>query len=76
MDSIFNLQRPYDLVALLKQEERAENLENLKRELLSKKAEIDQNEDQDTGKIVSWKWYAASIHKPSIAVLNTVTGCY
>jgi hypothetical protein len=53
MDSIFNLQRPYDLVALLKQEERAENLENLKRELLSKKAEIDQNEDQDTGKIVS-----------------------
>jgi hypothetical protein len=51
MDSVFNLQRPYDLVALLKQEERAETLENLKHELLSKKAEIDQNEDQDSGYI-------------------------
>jgi len=49
MDSVFNLQRPYDLVALLKQEERAEMLEHLKQELLSKKADIDQNEDQDTG---------------------------
>ncbi len=49
MDSIFNLRRPYDLVALLKQEERAVMLENLKQELLTRKEEIDKNEDKDTG---------------------------
>ncbi len=50
VDSIFNLRRPYDLVALLKQEERAVMLESLKRELLMRKEEIDKNEDKDTGK--------------------------
>jgi len=50
MDSMFNLQRPYDLVALLKQEQRAVMLENLKQELLSRKADIDGNEDKDTGR--------------------------
>jgi len=49
MDSVFNLQRPYDLMALLKQEERAEMLENLKQELLSRKGDLDGNEDKDTG---------------------------
>ena len=34
----------------MKQEERADNLESLRQELLSKKEEIDQNEDRDTGK--------------------------
>jgi len=49
MDSIFNLQRPYDLVALLKQEERADMLEDLKQELLSRKGDVDVNEDSDIG---------------------------
>jgi len=49
MDSVFNLQRPYDLMALLKQEERAEMLENLKHELLSRKGDFDGNEDKDSG---------------------------
>jgi len=49
MDSVFNLQRPYDLVALLKQEERAEMLESLKEELLSRKGDIDGTDDKDSG---------------------------
>jgi len=53
MDSVFNLQRPYDLMALLKQEERADMLESLKHELLSQRGDIDDNEDKDTGEQVS-----------------------
>jgi len=49
LDSVFNLQRPYDLVALLKQEERAEMLENLKEELLTRRGDLDGNDDKDTG---------------------------
>jgi len=49
MDSVFNLQRPYDLMALLKQEERAVMLENLKQELLSRKGDLGGNDDKDTG---------------------------
>jgi len=49
LDSVFNLQRPYDLVALLKQEERAEVLENLKEELLTRRGDLDGNDDKDTG---------------------------
>lgn len=49
MDSIYNLARPYDLVALLQQENRAVMLEGLKQELLQRKDEIDKNEDKDTG---------------------------
>ena len=49
LDSVFNLQRPYDLVALLKQEDRARMLENLKQELLAKKEQIDGSEDKNTG---------------------------
>ena len=49
MDSVFNLKRPYDLVAFLKQEERASMLEKLKKELLSRKDEIDKTDDGDSG---------------------------
>ena len=48
-DSLFNLQRPYDLVAMLKQEDRAKILEDLKQELLIKKESIDKSDDRDTG---------------------------
>ena len=50
-DSIFNLRRPHDLVALLSQERRAALLESLKGELLLMKDRIDEVEDdagQDT----------------------------
>ncbi|XP_041366225.1 tetratricopeptide repeat protein 17-like isoform X2 [Gigantopelta aegis] len=48
-DTVFNMQRPYDLVAFMKQEDRAVMLNNLKKELLNRKDEIDKNEDRDTG---------------------------
>ncbi|KAK7486422.1 hypothetical protein BaRGS_00022346, partial [Batillaria attramentaria] len=48
MDSVFNLKRPYDLVAFMRQEERAHMLGNLKKELLSRKSEIDRHEDRDS----------------------------
>ena len=50
MESVFTLRRPYDLVAMMRQEERAVMLNQLKQELLQKKEEIDKNEDRDTGK--------------------------
>ena len=43
------MRRPYDLVALLRQEERAGMLNTLKKELLLRKEEIDRNEDKDSG---------------------------
>lgn len=46
---MYNLRRPYDLVAFMQQEERASMLNGLKKELLSRKDEIDRNEDRDTG---------------------------
>ncbi|XP_052798048.1 tetratricopeptide repeat protein 17-like isoform X3 [Mya arenaria] len=49
MDSVFNMKRPYDLVAFMKQEDRAAMLDELKQELLSRKDEIDRTEDRDTG---------------------------
>lgn len=48
-DSVYNLRRPYDLVAFMKQEDRATLLNTLKKELLTRKDEIDKNEDRDTG---------------------------
>ena len=50
VDSVFNMKRPYDLVAFMKQEERANMLDHLKQELLARKDEIDKTEDRDTGK--------------------------
>ena len=53
-DSIFNMRRPYDLMAFHDQEERSFKLETLKKELLSRKEEIDKNEDKDTGELKHW----------------------
>ena len=52
MDSVFNLRRPYDLVAFMRQEERAQMLGNLKKELLNRKSEIDRHEDRDSGRLL------------------------
>lgn len=49
LDTVFNMKRPYDLVAFMRQEERSGMLDKLKDELLSRKDEIDKNEDRDTG---------------------------
>ena len=43
------MRRPYDFMSLLKQEERAKKLHQLKKELIDRKTEIDHNEDKDTG---------------------------
>ncbi|KAK3594378.1 hypothetical protein CHS0354_032887 [Potamilus streckersoni] len=71
VDSVFNLKRPYDLVAFMKQEDRANMLESLKKELLSRKDEIDRTEDRDTG--LEQKFYktdsdclAAGKHLPDL----------
>ena len=39
------------MVAFMKQEQRASMLNDLKKELLNRKDEIDRNEDRDSGKI-------------------------
>lgn len=41
IDSAFHMRRPYDLLSLLEQEKRAENIERLYREMLRRKADID-----------------------------------
>ncbi|XP_064481070.1 tetratricopeptide repeat protein 17-like isoform X2 [Ornithodoros turicata] len=57
MDSVFSLRRPYDLMGLLAQEERAHMVESLKKELLQRKEEIDRCEDQ--AQDVEQRLYAA-----------------
>ncbi|XP_037277301.2 tetratricopeptide repeat protein 17 [Rhipicephalus microplus] len=46
IDSVFSLRRPYDLLGLLAQEERAVQVEEFKQQLLQRKQEIDWCEDQ------------------------------
>lgn len=41
IDSAFHMRRPYDLLSLLEQEKRAENIERLYKEMLRRKADID-----------------------------------
>ncbi|XP_068207813.1 tetratricopeptide repeat protein 17 [Palaemon carinicauda] len=48
MDSIFQLRRPYDFLALAQQEQRAMQVETLKKDLMTQKSQIDRNEDKDT----------------------------
>jgi hypothetical protein len=42
LDSAFHLRRPYDLLALLEQEKRVKTIDTLYKELVSRKAAIDQ----------------------------------
>ncbi|KAH3816914.1 hypothetical protein DPMN_118439 [Dreissena polymorpha] len=48
IDSVFNMKRPYDLVAFMKQEDSAAMLDKLKQELLSREDETGRTEDRDT----------------------------
>ncbi|XP_076351194.1 tetratricopeptide repeat protein 17-like [Tachypleus tridentatus] len=48
MDSVFSLKRPYDLMALMQQEQRAVLVEDLKQQLMAQKEDIDLREDKET----------------------------
>ena len=56
MDSIFQLRRPYDFLALAQQEQRAEQVEAIKRDLMHQKARIDRNEDKVCKKFMLHKF--------------------
>lgn len=49
VDSVFNLNRPYDLLAFLRQEKRAQFLQTLQDELVRKKKDIDQSDKDEPG---------------------------
>ena len=46
MDSLFQLRRPYDFLALAQQEQRLVQVEQVKQKLQRNKQEIDNNEDK------------------------------
>lgn len=58
MDSVFQLERPHDLMALLAQEERATRAEMLREELFKKKVEFEHREDKDSGTMIEEKLYS------------------
>lgn len=67
IDSVFSLRRPYDLVALMQQEERAVLVEELKQQLMMQKEEIDLHEDKETnleGKMYSMDEDCLAAGKP------------
>ncbi|GFV10820.1 transposable element Tcb2 transposase [Trichonephila clavipes] len=67
MDSTFSLKRPYDLLALMEQEKRAIEVEELKQKLIIQKEEIDRREDKETnleGKIYATDEDCVAAEKP------------
>ncbi|XP_023223356.1 tetratricopeptide repeat protein 17-like [Centruroides sculpturatus] len=67
IDSVFSLRRPYDLVALMQQEQRAILVEELKQQLMMQKEEIDLHEDKETnleGKMYSMDEDCLAAGKP------------
>lgn len=58
MDSIFQLDKPHDLMALLAQEDRTTRAELLREELFQKKVEFEHREDRDSGTLIEEKLYA------------------
>ena len=50
------MRRPYDLMSMMKQERRSRGLNQLKKELMDRKEEIDKNEDKDTGSMLLLGW--------------------
>lgn len=67
LDSTFSLKRPYDLLALMEQEKRAIEVEDLKQKLIIQKEEIDRREDKETnleGKIYSTDEDCVAAEKP------------
>ena len=59
MDSVFQLDKPHDLMALLAQEDRTQVAEVLREELFQKKVEFEhRTEDKDSGTLIEEKLYA------------------
>lgn len=58
MDSLFQLDKPHDLMALLAQEDRAVRAELLREELFQKKVEFEHRDDSDSGTLIEEKLYA------------------
>ncbi len=58
MDSVFQLDKPHDLMAMLAQEDRTVRAELLREELFQKKVEFEHREDKDSGTLIEEKLYA------------------
>ena len=59
MDSVFQLDKPHDLMAMLQQEDRTREAELLREELFQKKVEFEhRTEDKDSGTLIEEKLYA------------------
>lgn len=58
VDSVFQLEKPHDLMALLAQEDRTVRAEILREELFQKKVEFEHKEDKDGGILIEEKLYA------------------
>lgn len=58
MDSVFQLERPHDLMAFLAQEEHATKADMLREELFKKKVEFEHRDDKDSGTMIEEKLYA------------------
>ena len=58
MDSVFQLDKSHDLMALLTQEDRTMRAELLREELFQKKVEFEHREDKDSGALIEEKLYA------------------
>lgn len=58
MDSVYQLDKPHDLMALLAQEDRTTRAELLREELFQKKVEFEHREDKDSGTLIEEKLYA------------------
>lgn len=58
MDSVYQLDKPHDLMALLAQEDRTARSEVLREELFQEKIEFEHREDKDSGTLIEEKLYA------------------
>lgn len=58
MDSVYQLDKPHDLMALLGQEDRTYQAELLREELFKKKVEFEHRDDKDSGTFIEEKLYA------------------
>ena len=59
MDSVFQLEKPHDLMAMLAQEDRTSRAELLREELFQEKIEFEHWEDKDSGTLIEEKLYAS-----------------
>ena len=58
IDSVYQLDKPHDLMALLGQEDNAVRAEHLREEAFKKKVEFEHRDDKDSGTFIEEKFYA------------------